>query len=249
MGWLSKHKGAIVGGAIGSVLPGVGTAIGAGGGAAYDERKRKQQRAAMLKAQRNSKEFAGDPNVAAIEAAGNRAGATGGDFSQIMGDIAQNFRGSSRHLAEHFQRFRPLILSQLLKTKAAKDLLETDRFAQGAYAPGANMIESATNRGLRSLRGSLALNGLTAGGVYPGLEASMRFQAASSRAALLNQVQMEQLQNRYNLQRDIAQMQAGLPITDTSANRQDYTGIWAALMQSIGQLGAAGISRIGTKSA
>lgn len=232
-----KHRGKIAGMVAGPV--------GVGAGAIYDDQRARQMKKDQAKARMATKDFAGDPNVAAIEAAGNRAGAEGGDLSSIYGDIAKNFRGSSRQLAEHMQRFRPLIMSQLLKTKAARDLLDTDKYAQAAYAPGANLIESATNRGLRSLRGSLALNGLTAGGVYPGLEASMRFQAASSRAALLNQVQSEQLQNRYNLQRDIAQMQMGLPAQNYSqgGGTDQWMQILMQLMSGAGQIGAAAISR------
>lgn len=233
MSWLSRHKYT----ATGTVLaPGVGTAVGA----YADQQTNREAKKAAQKRARATRDYGGDPNVALIDQAGNQ----GGNFADITGRIAKGFRGSSKQLAQHFERFRPLILSQLLKTGAAKDLLETDKFAQAAYAPGANQIESGVNQGLRSLRGSLAMNGLTAGGVYPGLEASLRFQAASARGALLNQVQMEQLQNRYNMQRDIASLSAGLPASGVqSQGGMDWGALLGQLLGAAGNVGAAAVAR------
>lgn len=239
MSWLSQHKGAVAGV--------YGGPVGVAAGAAYDERQRKNKRKNRLQSQRNSKDYAGDPNVAAIYEAGDEVGASGGDWADYEREFAKRYRGSSKHLATHLQRFRPLIMSQLLKTKAARDLLEGNEYARSAYAPGANMIERSVSEGMRSMRGGLAMSGLTAGGAYPGLEASMRFQAASARGALLNQVQSEQMMMRFNLQQQVAAMGAGIPFTP-AAPRQDNSGMWALLAGQLAQAGATvGASALGGK--
>lgn len=179
--------------------------------------------------------YAGDPNLELIAQAGQR----GGGFQDIMGGILEGFSGNASHIPGFFKNFAPFIMAQLLQTDAAKDLMDTDRLSQLAYAPVASNIEQQRAMTMRGVRGALAQSGMAHSGALPHMEAQLGMQAAGQKGSILNNLILQQLMQRWNMTRDVAGMGLGLPGATAGGGGGNID--WGSLLSGAGSA-AGGIA-------
>lgn len=171
---------------------------GGGGLGIYDKKQRKRAK----RAEREARERRNLSRMQNVE--------EGGDWADMVRKFSEGWEGDPGYIPEHMQKFAPMLFANLLKTGAAKDLMDPSIIKRDVYGPGAATIASGAEQGLRGARGSLALSGLSASGAYPMLEAQMRMQAGGMQGNLYSNLMMQQRQNSWNMTRDVAGMGQGM---------------------------------------
>ena len=148
-------------------------------------------------------------------------------LSEMMGRLHKNVPDAG----DYYRKTFPFIAAQMLKTGPAKDLMDFQRLSQLTYQPGAGKIEAGATGSLRAARGALAASGLASSGAYPMLAAQTRMAAGGQKGAMLTGLLGQNLQNRYQIQRDILGLGMGMP-SQQPGGSQDYswlTGIGSGL--------------------
>jgi hypothetical protein len=110
--------------------------------------------------------------------------------------------------------------------------MDPKRATEMAYRPGAAAIASGTEQGLRGARGSLAMSGLSSSGAYPMLEAQMRMQSAGMQGNLYSNLMQQNMQNRWNITRDVAGMGMGMAPSGGGQGGGSSGSSWAGPLAS-----------------
>ncbi len=215
MSWLSKAKNKAKNTIGGTAIAGpAGFVIGAGMDL-YKQQRERGQRKQMSEDERRKTNFA----------LLNDSIDQGGSFDQILDRIRKGYTGDPRELPDFLEQNKAFLASGLLKTDAAKDLMDTGRFMGLTYAPGAGNIEAGLLQGQQAAAGGLAMSGLSASGVSPALAMNTRLQAGAARGNLYSSLMSSHLQNRYNLTQDVAGMALGFaPPARPQSMPTDYSG-------------------------
>ncbi len=180
--------------------------------------------------------FGDDPNVELI----NLMGQGGGDWSDIMNRMLQGWSGRGKHIPKHFQKFAPFIMANLLKTDQARDLMDTTRLTDLAYAPAAAEIQQGAQTAMRDARGAMAQAGLTTSGALPSMTSQIQMQAAGQRGSILNRMLTGQLQQRWAMTRDVGGMAFGFPGGSAGSGSQgtDWSAAAGAAGNALGSYAA-----------
>jgi len=159
----------------------------------------------------------------------------GGSFDQILDRIRKGYTGDPRELPDFLEQNKAFLASGLLKTDAAKDLMDTGRFMGLTYAPGAGNIEQGALQGQQAAAGGLAMSGLSASGVSPALAMNTRLQAGAAKGNMYSNLMSSHLQSRFNLSQDVAGMALGFaPPARPQSMPTDYSGYAAGAGAIIG---------------
>lgn len=173
--------------------------------------------------------YQGNPNAELFDLMGR----AGGDWQQMMNRLLQGWEGRTEDLPGYFEKFKPFILANLMRTDSARDLTETNRMVDLTYAPAAAQIGQAGALAARDARGAFAQAGLGLSGAAPGYASQVRLSTAGQQGAMMNALLSNQLLQRWNMQRDVAGMAVGMP--GQSAGGGSAGAFWGNLAGGIGQ--------------
>jgi hypothetical protein len=166
-----------------------------------------------------------------------------GDFIQnCMADMERSGLDAGE-IGRHTQMLAPAFFSNLLKTGAARDLMDTDRMMATRFQPAAAKIGAGTEASLRNVQNSLAMSGLSASGAMPMLQGQLQSQQAGQMGDMLNRMLTEQAYTKWGMTRDVAGMGFGYaPMGQVPGQGTD----WAALAGAGGQVIGSWLGGLGT---
>lgn len=159
----------------------------------------------------------------------------GGSFDQIMARLRKGYEGDPNELPQFLEQNKAFLASGLLNTDAAKDMTDTGRFMGLTYGPGAGQIEQGISQATNMGAGGLSMSGMSASGASPALAMNARLQGGAAKGQLYSGLMQQHLQNRWNLNSDVAGMALGFaPPARPSGGGQDYSGYFAGAGALIG---------------
>lgn len=164
-------------------------------------------------------------------------GDDGGDWADIMRRLPAGHAGEAKNFGENLRQMAPLIMAQLLKTDAAKDIMDFGRMTDIAYQPAVQQMERGTLGAIESTRGAMALSGMGQGTAMPAMEGQMRMAAAGNRGNMYQSMLLQNLQSRYNIQQNVAAMGMGMapaPMQGGGGGGTDWGPIAAAAGSALG---------------
>lgn len=153
----------------------------------------------------NDPGYGGNPNVQLL----TEAFQPGMDWNSGMQRFLSGFRGDASSIPKFLQDFAPFYFGNLLQTPEAQRIQDPNQFLASTYEPAANQIEAGGEANMRQMRGSMANQGLDAGGMMPMLQAQMQAQSAGQRGDLKNRALTDQAYGSWGLTRDVAGMGFG----------------------------------------
>lgn len=225
MSRLSKVKGKVGKYAAAGVL---GGPLGLAGMGAYDLYRSQREKG-------QAKQMSEDQRRKANFQLLNQALDEGGSFDEMMARLRKGYIGDPRELPDFLEQNKSFLASGLLKTDAAKDLTDTGRFMGLTYAPAVGQVEAGIGQAQQAAAGGLALSGLSASGASPALAMNARLQGGAARGSLYSGLMSQHLQNRWNLNSDVAGMALGFaPPARPSGSGTDYSGYAAGVGALIG---------------
>lgn len=161
----------------------------------------------------------------------------GGSYDEMVRRIAQGYQGKAQHLPQFLEQNKHLLITGLLKTDAAKQLMDTEAFMGRTYAPGVANIEQGVRQATRAGSSALAMSGLSASGVGAAMASQARLGAGTMKGNMYADLMNQHLQARYGMQRDVAGMAMGFPPQQQQGGGGGGTN-WTNIAMGAGQIAA-----------
>lgn len=160
----------------------------------------------------------------------------GGSYDEMVSRIAKGYQGKANQLPQFLEQNKHLLITGLLKTDAAKELMDTQGFMNRTYAPGVADIETGARQAARAGSSGLAMSGLSAAGVGSAMAAQTRLGAGAAKGNLYANLMNQHLNARYGMQRDVAGMAMGFPPSAPTGGGGGTD--WSGIAMGAGQIAA-----------